>query len=132
MVSMDQKIAYEGSCFTIEWFVEEKGHSPVLEYFLQQPKEKQRKILNLFRLIGDHGKIFDETKFRNEGDGIYAFKPQPDRYLCFFFKGKKIIVTNAFVKKTQKLPQNEKERAVKAQESYEQRVKKESYYETKN
>jgi phage-related protein len=82
--------------------------------------------------MGDHGKIFDETKFRNEDDGIYAFKPQPDRYLCFFFKGKKIIVTNAFMKKTQKLPQSEKERAVKAHEGYEGRVKEGSYYETKS
>lgn len=49
--------------------------------------------------MGEQGKIFDETKFRNEGDKIYAFKPQPDRYLCFFFQGKKIIVTNAFIKK---------------------------------
>ncbi|MBS4166988.1 hypothetical protein NEOC65_002090 [Neochlamydia sp. AcF65] len=48
--------------------------------------------------MGNQGKIFDEMKFRNEGDGIYAFKPQPDRYLGFFFKSKKIIVTNAFVK----------------------------------
>jgi phage-related protein len=129
---MNQKIAYEGSAFTIEWFVEEKGCSQALKYFLEQPREKQRKILNLFRLMGDHGKIFDETKFRNEDDGIYAFKPQPDRYLCFFFKGKKIIVTNAFMKKTQKLPQSEKERAVKAHESYERRVKEGSYYETKS
>lgn len=29
---------------------------------------------------------------------IMGFKEyQPDRYLCFFFKGEKIIVTNAFV-----------------------------------
>ncbi|MBS0629332.1 MAG: type II toxin-antitoxin system RelE/ParE family toxin [Verrucomicrobia bacterium] len=62
------------------------------------------------------GKIFDQTKFRNEADKIYAFKPQPDRYLCFFFRGKKIIVTNAFTKKTQKLPEGEKELAVKAYE----------------
>lgn len=59
--------------------------------------------------MGEQGKFFDKTKFNYEGDGIYAFKPQPDRYLCFFFKGKKIVVTNAFCKKTQKLPMNEKE-----------------------
>ena len=44
--------------------------------------------------MGDLGKILDITKFRNEGDGIYAFKPQPDRYLSFFTDNKKIIVTN--------------------------------------
>jgi hypothetical protein len=39
--------------------------------------------------MGDFGKIYDITKFRNEGDGIYAFKPQSDRYLSFFTLGKK-------------------------------------------
>jgi len=126
---MKQRTAYEGSEFTIEWYCDSKGHSQAFDYFKEQPKDKQRKLLNLFRLMGEQGKIFDETKFRNEGDGIYAFKPQPDRYLCFFFKGKKIIVTNAFIKKTQKLPQSEKEQALKAYQSYEKRVKEGGYYE---
>ena len=79
--------------------------------------------------MGDQGKIFDETKFRNEGDKIYAFKPQPDRYLCFFFRGKKIIITNAFMKKTPKLPRGEKELALKAYYSYEKRIQEDTYYE---
>lgn len=74
---------------------------------------KEDKVLNLFRLMDDHGKIFDKTKFRYEDDGIYAFKPKPERYLCFFFKGKN-VVTNAFVKKTEKLPKEEKEQAIKS------------------
>jgi len=78
--------------------------------------------------MGDQGKIHDETKFIHEGDGIYAFRPQPDRYLCFFFGGKNIIITNAFVKKSQKLPSNENQRALKAKQSYEKRLKGESYY----
>jgi hypothetical protein len=86
-------------------------------------------LLNLFRLMGDQGKIFDKTKFRNEEDKIYAFKPQPDRYLCFFFRGGKIIVTNAFRKKSPHLPQGEKELALKAFRSYEKRIKEETYYE---
>lgn len=88
---MKQRIAYEGTEFTIEWYYDMGGYSQALEYFNEQPKDKQRKLLNLFRLMGEQGKIFDETKFRYEGDGIYAFKPQPDRYLCFFFKGKKLL-----------------------------------------
>ena len=64
------------------------------------------------------GKIFDIKKFRNEGDGIYAFKPQPDRYLSFFTIGKEIIVTNGFKKKTDKLPKNEKDFAQKCKKDY--------------
>jgi phage-related protein len=131
-VGMKEYVAYEGSEFTIEWYYDENGQSIALEHFQNQTEDKQRKLLKLLRLMGDHGKIFDETKFRNEGDKIYAFKPQPDRYLCFFFRGKKIILTNAFTKKTQKLPQGEKELALKAYQSYEKRIKKGIYYEEEN
>ena len=129
---MKQYIAYEGTEYCIEWYHDADHTSIALEYFKKQPKEKQRKLLNLFRLMGEQGKIFDETKFRNEGDKIYAFKPQPDRYLCFFFRGRKIIVTNAFTKKTQKLPQTEKDTALKALQNYEKRIKEGSYYEEKS
>lgn len=71
--------------------------------------------------MGDFGKISDKTKFRNEGDKVYEFKPQPDRYLCFFIKGKKIIVTNAFTKKTKKLSETEKNICIKCREDYLQR-----------
>lgn len=129
---MKRQIAYEGLEFTIEWYCDSRGRSQALEHYEEQPVDKQRKLLNLFRLMGDQGKIFDKTKFTHEGDGIYAFKPQPDRYLCFFFKGKRIIVTNAFIKKTQKLPQGEKKQALKAYHSYEERVKEGVYYEKKD
>jgi phage-related protein len=126
---MKQYIAYKGSEFSIEWYFDARGQALALEHFKKQPTNKQRKVLNLFRLMGDQGKIFDETKFRNEEDKIYAFKPQPDRYFCFFFRGKKIIVTNAFTKKSQKMPKGEKELAVKAKQSYEKRIKEGTYYE---
>jgi phage-related protein len=68
--------------------------------------------------MADFGKIFDKTKFINEGDGIYAFKPQPDRFLSFFTEGKKIIVTNGFTKKMNKLPKNEKDLAIRLRKDY--------------
>lgn len=129
---MKQYIAYEGCEFTIEWYYDEKGDSKALEFFNKQPMTQQRKLLNLFRLIGEQGKIFDETKFRNEGDKIYVFKPQPDRYLCFFVKGKKIIVTNAYVKKSWKLPKGEKDIALKSYKSYSLRINRGRYYEEEN
>jgi phage-related protein len=55
--------------------------------------------------------------------------PKPHRFLSFFFTGGKVIVTNAFTKKQDKLPATEKERALKAMQDYEQRVKTGTYYE---
>ena len=78
--------------------------------------------------MGESGRIFDIAKFRNEGNKIFAFKPQPDRYLCFFFAGRKIVITNAFEKKSQKISPGEKERALKAKADFEMRVKQGVYY----
>ena len=121
-------VAYKGERFTIEWFYDDKHRSQALDYFESLSEQQQDKVLYLFKKMGDHGQIKDVTKFRNEGDHIYAFKPQPDRFLCFFFKGGKIIVTNAFLKKQDKLPSNEKNRALHYMKDYEKRVKEDHYY----
>jgi hypothetical protein len=44
-------------------------------------------------------------------------------------QGRKIIVTNAFWKKQDKLPKGEKERALNCMESYLERIKEKNYYE---
>lgn len=122
-------IAYSGSEFTIEWYHSEQGKSQALEYFEGLDKSEQRKLLMLFQLLGDFGRIYDKGKFNSEGDQMYAFKPIPHRFLCFFFTGKKIIITNAFVKKQQKLPRVEKEKALGFKKDFETRIKEGSYYE---
>jgi phage-related protein len=124
---------YKGAKFTIEWYVDEKGYSQAYDFFEESSEVEQDKILALFKLMANIGKIFDVTKFRNEGEEIFAFKSnQQDRYLCFFFKGGKIIVTNAFVKKSQKIPPREKSRALNIKKNYHKRILEGTYYEEEN
>ena len=118
IINKDSCLIYQGPFFTIEWFYDENGYSQAYEYFLKTSAVQKRKFLLLAKKMGDFGKIIDKKKFRNEEDKIYAFKPQPDRYLCFFKSGKKIIVTNAFRKKGDKLPAQEKALALKNMENY--------------
>ena len=126
---MREFIAYDGSEFTIEWHYNAGGKSQALEYFLDLVNERQDRVLKLFKTMGDRGIIHNITKFRNEGNSIFTFKPKPDRFLCFFCKGKKIIITNAFEKKQDKLPPTEKEKALSKKQDYEKRVKEGTYYE---
>jgi phage-related protein len=114
----DSCVIYVGKYFTVEWYYDEAGYSSAFEYFLSTTQVQKRKFLVLVKRIAEFGKIFDKTKFRNEGDNVYAFKPQPDRYLSFFMKDKKIIVTNGFCKKTDKLPKSEKELAIQYMQDY--------------
>ena len=126
---MEEYIAYQGQVFQIEWYYTENGRSQPFNYAEQLSQREQVKLANLLRLMGDIGMIRGQNRFRNEGDQIYAFKPQPHRFLCFFMAGGKIIITNAFQKKQQKLPQSEKERAMRAMKDYHQRVQAGTYYE---
>lgn len=124
-----QLIAYEGQEYTLEWYCNDKADSAALEYYKELDVARQKKIFYLFRLMGDAGEIRNEEKFINEGDQIYAFKTNPDRFFCFFFEGSKIIITNAYEKKSQKMPVREKEKALKAKADYQNRCKKGTYYE---
>ena len=122
-------IAYGGNSFTIEWYFDDEHQSEALEYYNSLNTNERIQLLKLLKRMGDAGEIKDKTKFRHEGDKIYAFKPQPDRFLCFFNEGKKIIITNGFRKKQQKLPLKEKERALVIRKNYVNRVKLGEYYE---
>ena len=115
---MKSYVAYKGTRFTIEWYTNDVDKSEVLDYFMQLSDTRKEKALYLFKIMADFGKILNEKKFRHEGDQIYAFKPSPDRFLCFFFKGGKIIITNGFEKKTEKLPTREKAKALKYMKEY--------------
>jgi len=122
-------IVYEGPEFTIEWYYNERGKSAAKTYFDELDRDRKLEAFELFMTIARIGKILNITKFRHEGEGIYAFKPKPDRFLCFFFSGKKIIITNAFEKKKDKLSPIEKKRALTFQKDYKSRVEEGTYYE---
>lgn len=124
-------VIYVGSAFQLEWYIDENGNSEAQDYFEALEEKQQLKFLFLVKRIGDFGIISNKEQFRNEGDKIYAFKPQPDRFLCFFFTGQKIIVTNAFRKKQQKLPQNQKHKAIQYMNDYIKRNQEGTYYEDK-
>ena len=102
--------------------------SQAKKYFDELSRDRKLEAFELFMMMAKVGKILNITKFRHEGDGIYAFKPKPDRFLCFFYIGKKIIITNALEKKTDKLSPSEKKKALINQKDYQTRVKEGVYY----
>jgi hypothetical protein len=131
MKSNKKHIAYEGQIFTIEWYFNDVDRSEALDYYEKLNAERQLQLSKLLIWMGDLGSIKNKEKFRHEEDGIYVFKPKPDRFFCFFFKGGKIIITNAYEKKTDKMSKKDFDKAVKLQQDYENRCKKGKYYENK-
>ena len=60
---------------------------------------------------------------------IYEFKPMEERFFNFFYEGRKIIITNAYRKKGQKVDQRKLAKAINFKMDYEFRVRGGIYYE---
>jgi len=107
------KAAYDGEIFSIEFYTAKDGSSPAEEWLESQPLKMQQKFAVLFKVLGDAGKIFNEQKFKHltGTNQLFEFKADQGRVLCFFFIGKRVILTHGFLKKSDKTPKGEIERA---------------------
>lgn len=116
MPDKNKENIYKGDKFTVMWAENAKGKCQARDYYNASTLKEQEKALALFMLMGDFGVIRNIKKFRAEGEGIFVFKSDADRYFSAFVKGKKIIITNAYQKKSKKMPRAQFNRAVKARE----------------
>ena len=98
----EKYIFYQGEKFQVEFYFTETGGMPAKEYLEKESLGVQVKLAALVKYIADHGRLFNKTKFRkvDSKDNIFEFKPMDHRFFGFFCKGEKIIITNAYMKKT--------------------------------
>ncbi|MFH1305086.1 MAG: type II toxin-antitoxin system RelE/ParE family toxin [Candidatus Omnitrophota bacterium] len=116
----DKFLLYEGNRYSIYFHAEGANASEVYDYFENCDNVTQASLLYLAKRMGDVGKIYDTTKFRLEDkeNKIYAFKPKNERFFCFFFVGKKIVITSAYRKEKQKLDKKALRKAVEIRNKY--------------
>ncbi len=120
------KLAYRGSVFQIEFYVRLSGNALAEDWLETLPEPLQVKFAALFAWMGDQGRISNERKFKHltGSDQIFEFKVDDGRILCFFFFGKRLILTHGFKKKGQKTPKGEVDRAENLKREFEVRIKK--------
>ena len=97
--------------FTVEYYENDDGSYPAEEFILAQNGKMKAKLFRLLELLELKGNDLREPYSKSLGDGIFEIRAQSGsditRVLYFFVIGKKVILTNGFVKKTQKTPQEE-------------------------
>lgn len=113
--------------FIVEVYAKADGAEPVNDFLYSLPEKMIAKVLQEIRLLSDLGNELREPYSRLIEDGIFELRAKQgsdiSRVLYFFVVGKKIILTNGFVKKTQKTPKSEIELAKKYRADYIQRQK---------
>ncbi|MBL8217537.1 MAG: type II toxin-antitoxin system RelE/ParE family toxin [Bryobacterales bacterium] len=112
---MTRNVAYAGKKFTIAFAREKNGTYPAEEFMNgQMTQAEQVKLAHLFLLAGDHGDFSNDQKFGDLKNGMYEFKVTKQIRFPFAYSGKEsrtIVVTHGFVKKKDKAPKEDIERA---------------------
>ena len=113
--------------FDVEYYEKEDGTFPAEECILSLDAKMQAKMFRELELLETFGNELREPHSKPLGDGIYEIRAKVasdiTRVLYFFVVNKKIILTNGFVKKTQKTPDSEITLAKKYRKDYLERNK---------
>ena len=110
------------SNYIINFFKKQDGSCPIEEFLDSLDNKMRAKILLAIALLETNGPQLREPYSKPLGDGIFEIRAKQGnnitRTLYFFYDGKQIILTNGFVKKTQKTPSAEIQRATKYRAEY--------------
>lgn len=100
----------------------EDGTVPVQDFLDSLSKGMKAKLLQTISILGERGYGLREPYSKPLQDGIFELRAQfggnISRVLYFFVIKGRAILTHGFIKKTQKTPQNEIERAKRYREDY--------------
>ena len=106
--------------YVVEYYEKADGSRPAEEFILSQDNKMQAKIFAALELKGP---ALREPFSKPLGDGIFEVRAKQgsdiSRVLYFFVVGKRVILTNGFIKKTAKTPPREIERAKRYRADYE-------------
>lgn len=111
--------------FSVEYYEKDDGTRPAEEFILSQDMKMQAKLFMLLEFLEEMGPELREPYSKSLGDGIFEIRAKQgsniSRVLYFFVIGRKIILTNGFVKKSAKTPPREISKAKRCRTDYQQR-----------
>ena len=101
--------------FEIIFYEKEDGTEPAKEFIKRLDKKMQAKMLRTIEMLQNNGYELREPYSKPISEGILELRAKVgsdiSRVMYFFVIGKTAVLTNGFIKKTQKTPKEELERA---------------------
>ena len=115
--------------YDVEFYQKENGEVPVRDFLESLPPKLRAKTFREIELLKDNGPDLREPHTKSikgkENKGIYElrvkFSTDISRVFYFSYIGSTFVLPHGFVKKTNKTPPREIERARKYKEDYERR-----------
>ena len=108
--------------FSVEYYIKGDGTCPIQEFMDSLDIKMRAKLLRLQCLLEQNGNVLTEPYSKHIEDGIFELRVQQGnniaRVLYLFLINQRIIITNGFIKKTQKTPKRELNLAKKYRAEY--------------
>lgn len=112
--------------FTVVPYQKENGDIPIKDFLNSLDVKMRAKMYGLIGILKEKGNQLREPYSKHLDDGIFELRCKVGsnitRVLYFFYYKGQIVLTNGFVKKTQKTPLEEIELAKKRRSDYIARV----------
>lgn len=113
--------------FEVEFYTKDNGEKPAKDFIVSLDVKMRAKILGIIEVLEEKGNQLREPYSKHLDDGIFEIRGKVGtdltRVLYFFYYGRKIILTNGFVKKTQETPKQEIKLAKAYRKDFLERVK---------
>lgn len=91
-------------CYDVDFYHKENGDCPVDDFLESLDTKMRAKVLGAVALLEANGPQLREPYSKFIGDGIFEIRAKQSsnitRVLYFFYIGKRIVLTNGFIKKT--------------------------------
>ena len=113
--------------FTVIFYEDVTGDKPVENFLLSLDIKMRAKLIGILQILQEKGNQLREPYSKHLEDGIFEMRGKVGsditRVLYFFYLDGKIILTNGFIKKTQKTPRKEIKLAKLRRQDYIERCK---------
>ncbi len=108
--------------FKVIFYEKADGTIPVREFLDGLNVKMEAKLARAIAILSEKGNELREPTSKPLSDGIFELRAQVgtdiSRVLYFFVVNRKIVLTHGFIKKTEKTPQSEIDKAKNYREDY--------------
>mgnify|MGYP000429444094 CR=1 FL=1 len=108
--------------FVVEFYETRDGQRPAEDFLDELDIKMRSKLVMTLKVLQEQGNRLREPYSKHLDDGIFEIRGKVgtdiSRVMYFFYYGGRIILTNGFIKKTQKTPKSEIERAKTVSERF--------------
>ncbi len=116
--------------YSIRFYKDKDGREPLKEYLKELGAKTDKnsrinfnKIRDYIKILSEYGTRAGEPYVKHLGGEIWELRPLRNRILFFAYDGKQYILLSHFIKKTQKTPKREIEKAKNLINDYAERSK---------